>query len=155
MLGRGFKIVKVLTLGKQFKFLLNFRMMLDQRIGNDEWCRTLNTCMDALGRGVLNGKRKKCSGFPKKPAGTPCAQPWLVAVGGWRLAVGGGCRLAIANWRLVAVGGGWRRLVAGGWWLEAVGSGWQLTVGRRWRLAAVGGWRLVAVGGWRLVAVGS
>ena len=49
MLGRGFKIVKILTLGKQFKFLLNFRMMLDQRIGKDEWCRTLNTCMDALG----------------------------------------------------------------------------------------------------------
>ena len=94
--------------------------------------------------------------FPKKPAGTPCAQPWLVAVGGgWRLAVGGGWRLAVGNWRLVAVGGGWRRLVAGGWWLEAVGSGWQLAVGRRWRLAAVGGWRLVAVGGWRLVAVGS
>ena len=49
MLGRGFKIVKILTLGKQFKFLLNFRMMLDQRIGKDEWWRTLNTCMDALG----------------------------------------------------------------------------------------------------------
>ena len=57
-------------------------------------------------------------------------------------------------WRLVAVGGGWRRLVLGDRWLVAVGSGWQLAVGRRWRLAAVGGWRLVAVGGWRLVAVG-
>ena len=103
----------------------------------------------------LTGKKKMCSGFPKKPAGTPCAQPWLVAVGGWRLTAVGGWRLAVGNWRLVAVGGGWRRLVAGGWWLEAVGSGWQLVVGRRWRLAAVGGWRLVAVGGWRLVAVGS
>ena len=86
----------------------------------------------------LTGKKKKCSGFPKKPAGTPCAQPWLVAVGGWRLA-------AVGGWRLVA----------GGWWLEAVGSGWQLAVGRRWRLAAVGGWRLVVGGWWRLAVDGS
>ena len=45
------------------------------------------------GRGVLNGKEKKSVPvpvFPKKPTGTPCAQPWLVAVGGWRLAVVGG-----------------------------------------------------------------
>ena len=98
--------------------------------------------------------------FPKKPGGTPCAQPWLVAVGGWRLAVGGGWRLAVGNWRLVAVGGGWRRLVVGDRWLVAVGNGWQLAVGRRWRLAAVGGgwwlavgagWRLMGVGGWQLV----
>ena len=67
----------------------------------------------------LTGKKKTVPEpvFPKKPAGTPCAQPWLVAVGGWRLAVG--------NWRLVAVGGGWQRLVVGDWWLVAVGSGWQ------------------------------
>ena len=107
-------------------------------------------CSKFLGacRGVLNGKKKSVPVpvFPKKPAGTPCAQPWLVAVGGWRLA-------AVGGWQLAT--GGWWRLVAGGWWLEAVGSGWQLAVGRRWRLAAVGGWRLVAVGGWRLVAVGS
>ena len=44
--------------------------------------------------------------------------------GGWRLAVGGGWRLAVGNWRLVAVGGGWRRLVVGDRWLVAVGSGW-------------------------------
>ena len=88
----------------------------------------------------LTGKKKSVPEpvFPKKPAGTPCPQPWLVAVGGWRLAVG--------NWRLVVVGGGWW-LVIGGWWrLAVVGS---------WRLVAAGGWqRLVAIGGWRLVAVG-
>ena len=85
--------------------------------------------------------------FPKKPAGTPCAQPWLVAVGGWRLAAVGGWQLATGGWwRLVVVGGGWW-LVIGGWWrLAMVGS---------WRLVAAGGWRrLVAVGGWRLVPVG-
>ena len=61
--------------------------------------------------------------------------------------VGGDWRLAVGNWRLVVVGGGWRRLVVGDKWLVVVGSGWRLAVGRRWRLAAVGGsWRL-AVGG--------
>ena len=60
----------------------------------------------------------------KKPACTPC-------VGGWRLAFG--------DRRLVAVGGGERRLVVGDWWLMAVGNGW--------RLAAVGGWRRLVVGG--------
>ena len=108
-----------------------------------------------LASGVSLTEKKKsvpAPVFPKKPAGTPCAQPWLVAVGGWRLAAVGYWQLATGGWwRLVVV----RRLVAGGWWLEAVGSGWQLVVGRRRRLAAVGGWRLVAVGGWRLVAVGS
>ena len=75
--------------------------------------------------------------------------------GGWRLAVGGGWWLAVGNWRLVAVGGGWRRLVVGDWWLVAVGSGWQLAVGRRWQLAAVGGsWWLAVGGGWRLMGVG-
>ena len=99
--------------------------------------------------------------FPKKPAGTPCAQPWLVAVGGWRLAVGGGWQLATGGWwRLVVVGGGWR-LVIGGWWrLAVVGSSRLVAAGGRRRLVAgcwwrlvVGGWWLV-VGGWRLVAVG-
>ena len=93
----------------------------------------------------LTGGKKKCSGtsFPKKARGHSMCSTMV-----------GRLRLAVGNWRLVAVGGGWRRLVAGGWWLEAVGSGWQLAVGRRWRLAAVGGWRLVAVGGWQLVVVG-
>ena len=77
-------------------------------------------------RAVLNGKKKVFRNrFSQKSAGTPCAQPWLVAVGGWR-------RLAVGSWQL-AVGGGWRRLV--------------LVIGGWWRLAAVGGWRLVAVGG--------
>ena len=94
-------------------------------------------------RDVLNGKKKKCSGFPKKPAGTPCAQPWLVAVGGWRLAAVGGWQLATGGWwRLVVVGGGW--------WL-AVGGWRQLAVVGSWRLVAAGGWRLVAGGWWRLV----
>ena len=58
--------------------------------------------------------------FPKNAHGhTMC---WRLAVGGWRLAVGG-----------------WWRLVVGNWWLMAVSSGW--------RLVAAGGWRLVAVGG--------
>ena len=54
-----------------------------------------------------------------------------------RLAGGGGWRLAVGDWRLVAVGGGWRvAVVGGGWrrlaagdWLVAVGSGWRLAVG--------------------------
>ena len=67
--------------------------------------------------------------FPKKPAGTPCVQPWLVAVGGWRLAAISGWQLAAGGWwRLVVVGG---RLVVGDWWLVAVGSVWRLAVGRR------------------------
>ena len=92
-------------------------------------------------------KEKKCSrtSFPKKARGHSMCS--TMVGGGWRLAVGGGWRLAVGNWRLVAAGGGWRRLVVGDRWLVAVGSGWQLAVGRRWRLAAVGGWRLMAVGG--------
>ena len=35
--------------------------------------------------------------------------------GDWRLSVGGDWRLAVGDWRLVAVGGGWRRLVVGNW----------------------------------------
>ena len=60
--------------------------------------RTLSTS-----RAVLNGKKKvfRYTVFPKKPAGTSCVQPWLVAVGGWQL----------------AVGGGWWRLVVDDWWL--------------------------------------
>ena len=82
----------------------------------------------------LRGKQKKsvelknCS-FAKRPR-VAHIQPWLVAIGGWRLAVVGGWGLAV---------GGWRRLVVGDWWLVGVG-GWRL---------AVGGWsQLVAVGGW-------
>ena len=115
----------------------------------------------AIGRS-LTGK-KKCSGtsFPKKPAGTPCAQPWLVAVGSWRLAAVGGWQLAVGDWWLVAVGGGWRRLVVGDWWL-VVGGGWQwlavggwspLAVGGGWWLAAGGGWWLAVGGWWSLGAV--
>ena len=94
----------------------------------------------AMPRAVLNGKKKSVPEpvFPKKPAGTPCAQPWLVAVGGWRLAVGS-WRLAVGRrWQLVAVGG-WRLAAVGGWRSLAVGS-WQLAVGGGW-------WRLAAVGG--------
>ena len=101
-------------------------------------------------------EKKKCSGtsFPKKARGHSMCS--TMVGGGWRLAVGGGWRLAVGNWRLVAVGGGWRRLVVGDWWLVAVGSGWQLAVGRRWRLAAVGGgwWRLAVDGSWRLAVGG-
>ena len=116
-------------------------------------------------RGVLNGKKKSVPEpvFPKKPAGTPYVQPWLVAVGGWQLAtggwwrlvvVGGGWWLAVGGWRRLAVvgswrlvaAGGWRRLVAGGWWRLVVGGWWRLVVGGWWRLAVDGSWRL-AVGG--------
>ena len=91
-------------------------------------------------RAVLNGKKKSVPEpvFPKKPAGTPCAQPWLVAVGGWRLA-------ALGSWQLAT----------GGWWrLVVVGGGWWLVIGGRWRLAVVGSWWLVATGGWRRLMVG-
>ena len=54
---------------------------------------------------------------------------WRLAVGGWRLAFGGG-------WRLVAVGGGWQLAVGGGWWLVVSGSG-RLAVGGGWSLGAV------------------
>ena len=92
------------------------------------------------GRVVLDGKKKLFRNmvFSKTTACSSYVQPWLVAIGGWRLVEIGGCRLAV---------GGWRRLVA-------VGSSWQLVMGGWRRLAAVDGWRLVAVGGWRLVAVG-
>ena len=93
--------------------------------------------------------------FPKKPAGTPCVQPWLVAPDGWRLAAIGGWQLATGGWwRLVMVGGGWW-LAVGGWWRSVVVGGWRLVAAGGWRrLAAVGGWRLVAVGCWWELAVG-
>ena len=99
------------------------------------------TCQAVQGRAVLNGKKKvfRYTVFRKKPAGTPCVQPSLAAIGGWQLATGGW-------WRLVVIGGCWW-LVIGGWWRVVVVGGW--------RLVAAGGWRrLVAVGGWRFVAVG-
>jgi hypothetical protein len=52
----------------------------------------------ALGRSLTGKKSVLEPVFPKKPAGTPCAQPRLVAVGGWQLATGGW-------WWLAAVGG--------------------------------------------------
>ena len=82
------------------------------------------------GRSLTGKKNVPQPVFPKKPAGTPCAQAWLVAVGGWRLAAVGGWQLAtggwwrlavVGSWRLVAAGG-WRRLVVGGWWRLAVGG---------------------------------
>ena len=85
------------------------------------------------GRAVLNGKNKDPSYRQQKRmfTGTPSASWswdllyfigrrlalggwWLVAVGVWRLAVGGGGRwLVVGGWRLVAVGS-WRRLAVGG-----------------------------------------
>ena len=66
--------------------------------------------------------------FCKKTACSSYVQPWLVAVGGWRLVAIAGWRLAVGGWRLVAAGG-WRRLAVGGWWRFAVGGGWWLAVG--------------------------
>ena len=60
-------------------------------------------------------KKFRYTELPKKPVGTPCVQPWFVAVGSWRLAATGGWRLGTGGWlRLVVVGGGWW-LVIGGW----------------------------------------
>ena len=56
------------------------------------------------GRAVLVGKKEvvRCAVFPKNPAGTPCVGGGWLAVGGWRLVVGG------SGWRLLVVGGsGW------------------------------------------------
>ena len=98
-------------------------------------------------RAVLNGEKKvfHYTVSPKKPAGTPCAQPWLVAVGGWRLATGGW-------WRLVVVGGGWW-LVIGGWWRLAVVGSWRLVAAGGWRRLVTGGWWRLVVGGWWQLAV--
>ena len=58
------------------------------------------------GRSLMEKKSVHSYSFPEKACGhTMC---WRWAVGGWRLAVG--------DWRLgrlVAVGGGWRRLLVG------------------------------------------
>ena len=109
-------------------------------------------------RGVLNGKKKSVPVpvFPTKPAGTPCAQPWLVAVGGWRLAAVGGWQLATGGWwRLVVVAGGWW-LAVGGWRRLAVVGSWRLVAAGGWgRLVAGGWWRLVVGGWWRLAVDGS
>ena len=88
------------------------------------------------GRSLTGKKRCSVRQFSiKKPAGTPCVGGGWLAVGGWRLAVGGGWwwLAAVGGWGLV-VDGGWQWLAVGGWSLLAVGSGWRL---------ALGGWRLV------------
>ena len=96
---------------------------------------------DTSGRSLTEKKEKKLFRdmvFSKTTACSSYVQPWLVAIGGWRL-------VEIAGWRLAV----------GGWWqLAAVGGSWQLVMGGWWRLAPVDGWRLVAVGGWRRLAVG-
>ena len=81
-------------------------------------------------RGSLREEKKRVPErqFCKKTACCSHVQPWLVAIGGWRL--------------VPTVGGGWW-LVIGGWWWLAVGGGWRLAAGGGWRLAAGGGWRLV------------
>ena len=115
-------------------------------------------CVYGPGRSLTEKKKEESVPvpvFPQKPAGTPCAQPWLVAVGGWRLAVGGWRLSAVGGWQLAVRGGWWRLVVVGGWWL-VVGGGWQwLAVGGWPPLAVGGGWWLVAVGGWWFVVDGS
>ena len=94
--------------------------------------------------------------FSKTTACSSYVQPWLVAIGGWRLVEIAGWRLAVGGWRrLAAVGGSWQ-LVMGGWWRLAAVDSWQLVAVGGWRrLVAVGGWRLAAVGGsWRLAVGG-
>ena len=68
--------------------------------------------------------------FSKMTACSSYVQPWLVAIGGWRL-------VEIAGWELV-IGGSWRLAAVDGWWLVAVGGWRRLAVGGSWRLA-VGG----------------
>ena len=83
----------------------------------------------------LRGKQKvfRFAVFPKKSRAHQ-----VLLVGGWRLAVG--------DWRLVVVGGGWWRLAPVGWGLVDDG-GWQwLAVGGWWRLAVGGGWWLAVDG---------
>ena len=60
-------------------------------------------------RAVLNGKKELFRNmvFSKTTACSSYVQPWLVAIGGWRL-------VEIAGWRLAV--GGWRRLAAVGNW---------------------------------------
>ena len=90
---------------------------------------TVGACWGAWRGAGRSLTKKKCSSTPFSQK-SPRAHH-VLAMGGWQLAVG--------EWRLVAVGGGWRRLVFGDWWLMPVGSGWRLAVGRRWRLAVGGG----------------
>ena len=97
---------------------------------------------DLSPRRSLGGKKKvfRCTAFTKKPAGTPCVGGGRWAVGGWRLAVGGGWwwLVAVGGWGLV-IDGGWQWLAVGGWSPLAVGGGWQAVVGGGWQLVAVGG----------------
>ena len=113
------------------------------------------TCGHAHTRAVLNEGEKSVPQLQlcKKTACSSYIQPWFVAIGGWRLAVGGDWRLAVGGWwRLVAVGGGWWLAIGGlvgvgGWRLAAVGSGWRLAVGGWWRLGVGGRWYPGAVPG--------
>ena len=102
-------------------------------------------------RAVLNRKKKLFRNmvFSKTTACSSYVQPWLVAIGSWRLVEIAGWRLAVGGWRrLAAVGGSWQ-LVMGGWWRLAAVDGWRLVaVGGGWRLVAVGGWWQLAVSGW-------
>ena len=122
-------------------------------------CRWPNNGIQGFKSGVSLTEKKKSVPvpvFPKKPAGTPCAQPWLVAVGGWWLAAVGGWQLATGGWwRLVVVGGGWW-LAVGGWRRLAVVGSWRLVSAGGWRRLVAGGWwRLVVGGWWRLAVDGS
>ena len=62
--------------------------------------------------GSLRGGKKSVAEwqFCKKIVCSSHFQPWLVAIGGWRL-------VALAL-------GGWRLAVVGGWWWLAAGGGW-------------------------------
>ena len=88
------------------------------------------------GRAVPNGRKKRWS-VPQFSQKSRRAHH-VLAVGGWQLAVG--------DWRLVTVGGGW-------WWLVAVGV-WGLVVDGGWQCLAVGGWSPLAIGGWWLAVDG-
>ena len=89
---------------------------------------------------VLNEKKNKLFRymvFSKTTACSSYVQPWLVEIGGWRLAAGEDWRLAVGgSWQLV-MGGWWRLAAVDGWRLEAVGSWWQLAVSGWWSLGAV------------------
>ena len=99
-------------------------------------------------------KRAPVHSFPKKTACSSYVQPWLVAVGSWRLVAVGGWRLATGGWwRLVVVGGGWW-LVIGGWWRLAVAGSWRLVAAGGWWRLVVGVWWRLVVGGWWLAVGG-
>ena len=86
------------------------------RVSTSPWC--------LAARGVLKCKEKNGleRQFCRKTACSSCAQPWLLAIGSWRL-------VAIGSWRLAVGGGWWWWAVIGGWWLVAVGCGWRFAVG--------------------------